>query len=211
MNKKNIFLVRHARQNSKLCNANVNLSEQGKMQAQLLGYRLENYGIEVVYSSGLARAIETAEIINKHISCKHIIKENLKEIDYGELTNQTEQYIKENFYNFTEERWKMLSDLPFPGGENGKDVIRRVAPIFQEIEKSKEQCILVVTHGGTIRSVLAHYLGLDLEKKLRFGINLENCGITHLMYDIDNDRYFLERFNDFAHLEGKSDLLRNNW
>lgn len=50
----NIYLIRHGRQNSRLCNVDVELSKEGREQADLLGKRLEKYDIEAVYSSRLS-------------------------------------------------------------------------------------------------------------------------------------------------------------
>ena len=62
----NIYLIRHGRQNSKLCNVDVELSKEGREQAALVGKRLAKYNIDVVYSSQLIRAVETADIINEY-------------------------------------------------------------------------------------------------------------------------------------------------
>ena len=48
-----LFLIRHGRQCSKLCNVDVDLSEEGYRQASLLGERLFHENIQVVYSSNL--------------------------------------------------------------------------------------------------------------------------------------------------------------
>ena len=63
----NIYLIRHGRQNSRLCNVDVELSKEGREQADLLGKRLEKYDIDAVYSSQLNRAKETADIINSMV------------------------------------------------------------------------------------------------------------------------------------------------
>ena len=73
-----LYMLRHGRQNSALCNVNVPLSEEGIRQAELAGERLSKYGIDAVYSSELIRAVETAEIINRNIKTK---KEH---ISYGD-------------------------------------------------------------------------------------------------------------------------------
>ena len=64
----NIYLIRHGRQNSRLCNVDVELAKEGREQADLLGKRLEKYDIDAVYSSQLIRAKETADIINSHLN-----------------------------------------------------------------------------------------------------------------------------------------------
>ena len=50
---KDIFLVRHGRQCSKLCNVDVSLDESGRKQAELAGKRLISYQLEKLYCSQL--------------------------------------------------------------------------------------------------------------------------------------------------------------
>ena len=69
-----IFLIRHGRQCSKLCNVDVDLSEEGYRQASLLGERLFHENIQVVYSSNLLRAVETAQAANLYWNVEHIIR-----------------------------------------------------------------------------------------------------------------------------------------
>ena len=59
-----LYLIRHGRQCSKLCNVDVDLSEEGYRQASLLGERLFREKIQEVYSSSLLRAVETAQAAN---------------------------------------------------------------------------------------------------------------------------------------------------
>ena len=77
--------------------------------------------------------------------------------------------------------------------------------------KCEEKRIAIVTHGGVIRSVCAEILQTEQKNKLKFAIDMENTSITHLIYDEERGFFFLERFNDFAHLEGHEGLLRKNW
>ena len=48
-----IYLIRHGRQNSPLCNVNVPLSDAGRRQAELLGKRLKKEAIDAVWASDL--------------------------------------------------------------------------------------------------------------------------------------------------------------
>ena len=213
----NIYLIRHARQASTLCNVNVSLSEAGESQARLLAKRLEHYSIDAIYSSDLLRAVETAGIINKHLiktagrRCPYVISKSLREFDYGELEGIENDEVKKQYHEFFKERDKFERDLTFPGGECGQQVFERAYQELLGVTDEKYQNIAVVTHGGTIRSLLTGLLGLDQAKKLLFGLTLENCSITQLYYNKHNKRFYLERFNDFAHLEGHQELLRRNW
>lgn len=206
----NLYLIRHGRQNSRLCNVDVELSEIGRRQAELLKERLKNYKLDVIYSSHLLRAVQTAEIINDR-KLPHFIKKELQEIDFGELTGNTDQYNKEKYGEFLKNRASLTDDTAFPKGECGEDVWRRVWPILEEMIESGKKEIAAVVHGGTIRSILAGILGISQEKKLLFGICLENCSITQITYHEEIKRFTIERFNDFAHLEREKELLRGQW
>ena len=209
---KDIFLIRHGRQDSKLCNVDVGLSEEGREQAGLLGERLRSYGIEKIYASTLLRAVETAKIISDIIKVDLEELPDIEEIHFGGFTGKTDEMIRALYGSFQEERRKHEADIPFPvGGECGADVVRRAMPVIRSLNERDEDRIAVVTHGGVIRSVCAHILGADQKDKLKFGIDIENTSITQLIYDQERDFYFLERFNDHAHLEGKTRLLRKGW
>ncbi|MDF2906341.1 MAG: Phosphoglycerate mutase [Herbinix sp.] len=207
----NLYLVRHGRQNSTLCNVDVELSETGRLQAGLLGERLQNYNIDALYSSNLIRAKQTAEIINETLGLPHIIREELREISFGLLTGQSESYIEEHFPDFRAEQRKLMEDIPYPEGENGTSVYERAMPVIQEIVQSGKKNIVVVTHGGIIRVLLAALFGKNQARRFLFGVSLENTGITQLVYNPKYDRFYLERFNDYAHLEGHAQLHRRNW
>lgn len=206
-----IYLIRHARQDSKLCNVNVKLSEVGRQQAQLLGERLKYYKIDAIYSSDYIRAEETAQIVNQYIGVSHTVKPALREIDFGELEGNSDEYNLERYGEFLKERSAMQSDLAFPGGECGADVWNRAKDVLNEIICTNYENVAVVTHGGTIRSILAGVLGLDQVKKLQFGLSLENTSITELFYHKERNQIYIERFNDYAHLEKEPSLLRRNW
>lgn len=208
---KNLYLIRHARQSSSLCNVNVDLSEIGKKQADLLGKRMAGYEIDALYSSDLIRAVETADIMNQYLKLNHQIREGIREIDFGDLEGNSEDYNNEHFKEFKAERARLISDLSFPGGECGQEVYDRAIKVIDEIKNSSANNIAIVTHGGTIRSLLAGILGLDQSKKLLFALSLENCSITQFNYNIKENRFYLERFNDYSHLESHPECLRKNW
>ena len=193
-----IYLIRHGRQNSPLCNVNVPLSDAGRRQAELLGERLKKESIDAVWSSDLIRACETAD-------------EGLREISFGDLEGLSDDVIMERYADFFAARATMKEDLPYPGGENAADVIRRAVPVMDEIAKSGAETVAVVTHGGVIRSLVTHYLHMDGAYVPLLAKHLENCGITEFYYRESDGEMLLNRFNDFAHLMDEPELLRGGW
>ncbi|WP_347559913.1 histidine phosphatase family protein [Clostridium sp. AM58-1XD] len=90
-------------------------------------------------------------------------------------------------------------------------MVRRVLPFLEELKRCGHDKAAVVTHGGVIRSITAWILGMKLAEWRLLGSDLENSSITELSYDNVHDRFRLERFNDYAHLEKFPELLRENW
>lgn len=208
----NIYLIRHGRQNSKLCNVDVELAPEGREQAELTGQRLKNYGIEAVYSSNLIRAVETADIINKYLDKPRVIDERLREAEFGELTGLENSVLKERYKGFLAKRATMTEDIPYPGGgDNSEMVFERAFAAIQDITKSDYENVCVVTHGGVIRALLTGIVGAEPARWLTYGRQLENCSITEIMYDKDMNTYHIERLNDYAHFENQDRLLRKHF
>ena len=206
-----IYLIRHGRQCSRLCNVNVALCEEGYTQAALVGKRLIPAKIQAVYSSDLLRAVETAQAANRYWKVEHFIRTELREISFGAMEGLSEAEISFRYKDFKIRQDRMEEDLPYPEGECAADVIRRAEPVFQEMAESGYERIAVVTHGGVIRSMAAHYLEIPLNKWRILGKDLENCGITELLWNEKKKSFILERFNGYAHLESHPELLRNAW
>lgn len=233
-----IYLIRHGRQSSSDCNVNVPLAKAGIRQAELLGVRMQQYPIDALYSSNLIRAVETAKIAfaqNQTLLAKHQIREGLAEVDFGELTGQPDPEVKKYYVQYYERQRKLfdtkeqesskgsafdqvkpfvgefmvpLEEMWYPNGENGAMVLERVMPVVKEWLESDAKQIAVVTHGGVIRILLCALFGGDFCRRLQFGTSLENCSITQIHYDEEKNVFFLDRFNDYAHIEGEPSLLR---
>ncbi len=115
------------------------LTEEGIRQANVVKEKLKNVKFDVVYSSPLQRAYNTARIITDE---DIIIDDRIIERDNGELEGQ---YIKDvpqdvDFSSPNENRF---------GLENVNNVKRRVAEFITEvIEKHRDENILVVAHAG---------------------------------------------------------------
>lgn len=217
-----IYLIRHAKQESKLCNDNTPLCEIGRKQAHLLGQRLRNYKIDAIYASDLIRAYETAQIVAKEIrnslktaesyeerkdaetreALEIKIRKGLRETDFGELTYQLDSEIKVKYKAFMESRYHVAEDWAYPGGESGKEVYERAKKVLDEMIQSGYKNIAVVTHGGTIRVLLAGLFQETQRNRLLLGKCLERGGFCEIFYEEETHRFYLERFNDYAHLEG---------
>lgn len=119
------------------------LNDTGRAQARELAERLEATSFDAVFSSDLRRATETAEILAAPHGVPVIVDAELREIDVGSWSGLTRAEIRERFPNG--ER---------PDGETHDKHAARVRKAMLRIARANAgRRILVVAHGGTIRSV----------------------------------------------------------
>ena len=126
------------------------LNEAGLNQARELANQLED-NFDVIFSSPLKRAKETAEIIAERFNKKLIFSDYLKEHDIGSLSGKAREKGERMGIGDPEYDYR-----PY-GGESVEDVKARLEKFIKEVKESyPDKTVLVVTHGGIIR--LIHYL-----------------------------------------------------
>ena len=133
------------------------LSARGRALAEELGERRRDDGIDAVFASDLARAVETAEIAFSATDIPVLLDWRLRELDYGELNGAPADAI-------AAERARRV-DLPFPGGESYRGAVARIASFLDDVRGA---CagggLLLIGHTAT-RWALDHLLdGRTLEQ-----------------------------------------------
>ena len=205
-----IYLVRHARQCSPLCNVNVELAPEGVQQAELLAARMKEWNfVDAIYSSALLRAVQTAKILGGALGMEPKPGDAaVNEIEFGELTGLSDREIDARYGAFMEQRRALLADLSFPGGECGADVFARAYPFLLEVAESGQEHAVIVTHGGTIRAILAGVLHMEQRYRLALTKTPDNTSVTILEYNRERNWFTVETINDYANLSGYPNLIR---
>jgi phosphoglycerate mutase len=183
-----IYLIRHSESIDDIEDcyggiADFDLSENGIKKVEQ--YKIENLGIEKIYTSPYKRAYQTAKILNKKINVDLDIIDNIRECNsYGILSGVNKEKAKTIFsYVFDMPKYKNTGyylGTSFLGGENINEFDKRVEEgITEIISKSKElNTIAIVTHGGVYRSIYKNILRVD--KKLE---QIDDLAITELKYN----------------------------
>jgi probable phosphoglycerate mutase len=140
----------------------VDLSDEGRQQAIRLAERLDNEGVTAVYSSPLARTLETARIIATRCGLPIETRDGLREISHGRWEGLTRKEVESRYAD----EYAAWEEDPFTfapeGGESGVAVLARVLPVIREIvTRHQGQRVLVVSHKATIRLALSSLLGFD--------------------------------------------------
>jgi len=131
------------------------LSDYGRRQARKLAGELEGEELEAIYSSDLARARETAEIVGERLGLPVELDPELREKDWGTWEGLTA---------VERDRVEFVGESTQAHQERILGALRRIA------ERHPRDCrVLVVTHGGSMRRVQTAAMGMALPV-------VENCG-----------------------------------
>jgi len=124
--------------------------------------------LDAVYCSDLQRAIKSAELIAKPHSLNPIIVPSLRERNFGTWEGMSFDEIREKHpQEFDAWAANPLRFSPM-GGESTAEVKERVIDALDKILNTHEkQQIAIVSHGGVIRIMLCHFLGIPLENIFR--------------------------------------------
>lgn len=141
------------------------LSEFGQAQAEATGKLLADVRLDAVFSSPMARAVATAEAISEPHGLQVSTIADLHEIDVGQWEGQDwgtiSQRTPDDYRRFMEDS----GTYGYLGGESYQDVLDRVLPRIERLIAEHEgQHIAVVAHKAVNRSLLAHFLGLEMRR-----------------------------------------------
>ena len=134
----------------------VELNDLGREQARALAKLAAAESFASLWSSPLARARETAEIIAAEIGLPIRFDDRLVEGDVGDWSGR----LKEEIARDEPDAWAAFmaagEDFRFPGGESLGEQQERVIAALVDITQRGELPALVVCHRGVIRCALSH-------------------------------------------------------
>ena len=202
MKETEIILIRHGEtewnsQKRMQGHSNSDLSSVGQAQIQALGQWMKNVPFDLIYSSDSLRAKQTAEAITQFSGHELQFDQRLREKNLGVFEGFTSEEARERhpevFRLFKTAGSKYVIDE----GESTQQLQDRALEIVNEIRiKHPEERVLLVTHGGFIRVVMKHSLGLSLETPTRFLIR--NTGVFRLEWE---DKWLVSQMGGVSHLE----------
>ena len=130
------------------------LNETGRLQAHQLAERLRGEPVASLWSSDLARARETAEIVGSALSLEPRLDARLREGNRGDWEGRLWIEIERDHPDGYAAWRRAGNDFRFPGGESLREQAERVWAAIGDIRAADELPAVVVCHGGSIRVVL---------------------------------------------------------
>ena len=160
-----LYLVRHGRTAGNTVRyvgwGDEPLDDVGRAQARALAEELATEPIDVVFSSPLSRALDTARPLAESHGAPLHLRDGLKEIDYGEYQDILKAERKLRLKrNHRVER--------MPGGESLRDVFDRVAVVRAEVDEERRagRHVAVVAHFWSLRMLAGQVDGLSFDEAL---------------------------------------------
>lgn len=163
------------------------LNEIGRAQARALANRFAQEKWDMIFTSDLSRASETAAIIGDALSVPLKVDRRVREIHFGQLEGTDEQERTE--------RWGADWRRHDLGVEKTVKVLERGYDFLNEVlSEHHGKKILVVSHGAFIRDVLTAVL-----KEEEYDVSLLNTSVSILNYS--DEKWECNLFNCDAHLK----------
>ncbi len=189
-----LILLRHGQSQWNLENrftgwVDVPLSAKGEAEARAAGETLRGRRIDLLYTSVLKRAIDTATIAlaAAGITPPPTVRDGaLNERMYGDLQGLDKAEAAARWGDAQVKLWRRSYDVRPPGGESLADTAARVLPFWEsrilpDVRAGKN--VLVAAHGNSLRALVMHLDGLSREQVLELEIP---TGVP-LLYDVALD------------------------
>lgn len=150
------------------------LTRAGRAQAAALADRLHGRRVTHVYSSTMARAVQTAEIAAARLGVDVTTRAGLQEFSVGTYAD-----VQRDIDPFAETFATWLAgdlDARVDGGESGKEVVARANDVLQDVADAHPgETVLVVAHGGILTLAIHNLLTFEAGVKPR---QFANCAFA---------------------------------
>ena len=202
MKETEIILIRHGEtewnsQKRMQGHSNSNLSEVGRGQIQALGELMKNVSFDHIYSSDSLRARQTAEAITQYSGHTLQFDQRIREKNLGVFEGLTSTEAKERHPEIYRLFKTAGANYVIDEGESTQQLLERALEFSEEIRlRHPQERVVMVTHGGVVRVLMKHALGLSIDAPTRFII--KNTGIFGLIW---NENWLVTQMGGVSHLE----------
>lgn len=193
---KRIYLIRHGEipghtPRRFIGQTDYHLTTTGRKQLTRLADYLQYTNINHYFCSPLSRCVESCTLLCSPRQRSFTQIPDLQEIKLGAWEGLTVEEVRRQFPGHYERRGKDLVHFRPEGGESFFDLQQRAWPAFQQIARSTQGTIAIISHAGVNRVILCMIRDLGLHKL--FTID-QDYGCMNIIYSERSD-YRLETTN----------------
>lgn len=198
-----IILIRHGESQGNIENRfrgrkDYPLNERGRKQALELTEKLSGFNPDIIYSSPLKRAMETAAPLAQRCSINIIVEEGFNNISLGNWEGRLKSEISREY----PEEWQIWLNTPerlnLSGAETFESVQKRAFKSLLRIsEEHSNKTIVVVSHRTTLKPLIA--ASLSIPEPYFWKIHVDTASYSILTHHIERG-FCLYRLNDTNHI-----------
>mgnify|MGYP001578796940 CR=1 FL=1 len=178
------------------------LNGEGMAQAQALGVRLARERFDLLLSSDLGRALQTASAIAMRTGHEIVVEPRLRERRMGIFQGLTPAQVQARYPEDYERFRSHDPDYVIPDGESMRQLFERSVACFSELaQRHAGLTLATVTHGGVLAMLYRHATAMPLEQPRDFP--LHNTGVNRFRHR--QGAWQLQHWGDIAHLENALD------
>ena len=169
------------------------LTEDGIAQAEAVRPVVESLELQAAYASSNVRARHTAEIMTENLSLDLMLRDDLKEIAMGEMEQILYADLAETHAEHVTAFRQRPAEYKLEGAETFQQVQDRgVSAVEDIISEEKSGSVLIVAHGAILKTIFAHYAGVDLND-IWTAPSLHNCCHSILEARADGSRRLTQK------------------
>ena len=176
------------------------LNQAGRDQAHALALALKDESLMAMYSSPLARAMETARLIKVfHTATPLFEEEGLIEMDLGDFDGLEAQQWIAQYPDFHKAWLETPESMTMPGGENLQEVQARAIDTLERITLlyPSETTLLICSHNFVNLTILCYALKISLT---RFRDLRQGTAALNILYK-QGERWWVKVVNERSHLQ----------
>ncbi len=177
----------------------VDLNDNGRLQAAETGRALKDENIEFILTGPLRRTVETAEIVAAELGVEYRTDEAFNNIALGAWQGVRKDEVRSEFPDL----WKIwiteAEKLKLPKGESVEEVRQRATRRLMEVVAEEKGSFAIVTHRSVIKGLAASMLGVAAPYFWKFYID----NAAYSVFENDGTRFVLISWNNNSHLTMK--------
>ncbi|OLF08798.1 histidine phosphatase family protein [Actinophytocola xinjiangensis] len=154
------------------------LTEVGRNQARFAVPALARFSPDIVVTSDLRRAMDTATTFTQVTGVPMRVDKRLRETNLGLWQGLTSAEVDEQWPG-ARQIWQTDPTWTPPGGESRLEVAARAAEVVGDLDESTEDTAVLCAHGGLIAALVGHLLELPVASWAKIG-GIGNCHWTVL-------------------------------
>lgn len=206
-----IYIVRHGQtvwniEKRLQGRSDIELTQKGIDLAAETGENLKDTRIDIIYSSPLKRAVQTAEAIRGSRNIEIRTDDRLKELSFGDYEGHTNDELIAMpgcTFRYFFDRPELY--VPGPNGETLEELCQRAADFMQNViepmaEDTRMERIMIVAHGAMNKALMSHVKQHGIKDFWSGGLQ-RNCNVIIIDYTdgnyqiIDESKIFYVPYN----------------